>query len=226
MGVAENTGHPGLLPHIRGPAEFAAAFGVPRETVERLETYAELLRKWQRAVNLVAPSTLDDLWHRHFADSAQLLARAPNAKMWVDLGSGGGFPGLVVAILLANHKNQFVHLIESNGRKCAFLADVARRTGAAAKVHEGRIEDFVRGGQIGSADVITSRALAPLKLLLELAGGYWAERTLGLFLKGREARQEIHEALSRQQFVCNCVPSRTSGEGMIVEIRQLVLKGD
>jgi 16S rRNA (guanine527-N7)-methyltransferase len=116
-----------------------------------------------------------------------------------------------------------VHLIESNSRKCAFLADVVRHTGAAAKIHEGRIEDFVRGGQIGAADVVTSRALAPLKLLLQLAGGYWAERTLGLFLKGREARQEIDEALSRQQFVCNCVPSRTSGEGIIVEIRQLVL---
>lgn len=222
MASPNDAAHPGLLPHIDGPAAFAAAFQVPRETVEKLETYADLLRKWQWAVNLVAPSTLDDLWHRHFADSAQLLARAPNAQIWIDLGSGGGFPGLVIAILLANHENQFVHLIESNGRKCAFLADVARHTGAAARIHEGRIEDFVRGGQIGAADVVTSRALAPLKLLLELAGGYWAERTLGLFLKGREARQEIDEALSRQQFVCNCVPSRTSGEGIIVEIRDLV----
>lgn len=221
--ASRETAASGLLPHVRGPADFAAAFGVPRETVEKLEIYAELLRRWQRAVNLVAPSTLEDLWHRHFADSAQLLARAPNAEIWVDLGSGGGFPGLVIAILLANHENQLVHLIESNSRKCAFLADVARRTGAAAKIHEGRIEDLVRGGQIGAADVVTSRALAPLKLLLQLAGGYWAERTLGLFLKGREARQEIDEALSRQQFVCNCVPSRTSGEGIIVEIRQLVL---
>lgn len=212
---------PRALPHIGGPSDFAAAFAVPRETVEKLELYAELLRLWQRAVNLVAPSTLDDVWHRHFADSAQLLARAPTAEIWIDLGSGGGFPGLVIAILLANHENQLVHLIESNGRKCAFLSEVARHTGAAAEIHEGRIEDFACGGRIGRADVVTSRALAPLKLLLQLANGFFSERTLGLFLKGRDARQEIDEALKRQQFACDCVPSRTSGEGMIVEVRRL-----
>ena len=215
---------PGVLPHIAGPADFAAAFAVPRETVEKLEIYAGLLQKWQRAVNLVAPSTLEDVWHRHFADSAQLLAQAPNAKIWVDLGSGGGFPGLVIAILLANHENQFVHLIESNSRKCAFLSEVARHTGAAAEIHEGRVENFARGGQIGPADVVTSRALAPLKLLLQLAGGFWAERTLGLFPKGRDARQEIDEALRHHQFEYGCAPSRTSGEGMIVEVRHLISK--
>lgn len=214
---------PVALPHIRGPADFAAAFAVPRETVEKLELYADLLRQWQRAVNLVAPSTLDDVWHRHFADSAQLLGHAPNAKIWVDLGSGGGFPGLVIAILLANHENQFVHLIESNGRKCAFLSEVARHTGAAVEIHEGRIENFARGGQIGPADVVTSRALAPLKLLLHLAHGFFSERTLGLFLKGRDARQEIGEALPQWRFEFDCAPSRTSGEGMIVEVRNLIL---
>jgi 16S rRNA (guanine527-N7)-methyltransferase len=214
----------GSLPRIHGPGDFAAAFAVPRETVEKLETYAELLKKWQRAVNLVAPSTLDDVWHRHFADSAQLLDRAPNAKIWVDLGSGGGFPGLVIAILLANHENQFVHLIESNGRKCAFLSEVVRRTGVAAAIHEGRIEDFARGGRIGQADVVTSRALAPLKLLLQLASGFCSEGTLGLFLKGRDARQEIDEALSKWRFEFGCAPSRTSGEGMIVEVRNLISK--
>jgi 16S rRNA (guanine527-N7)-methyltransferase len=215
---------PAALPHIRGPADFAAAFAVPRETVEKLEVYADLLRQWQRAVNLVAPSTLDDVWHRHFADSAQLLARGRNAKKWLDLGSGGGFPGLVIAILLANHKNQFVHLIESNSRKCAFLSEVVRRTGAAAEIHEGRVEHFARGGQIGPVDVVTSRALAPLKLLLELAHGFCSERTLGLFLKGRDARQEIDEALLRWRFEYTCVPSRTSGEGMIVEVGNLASK--
>lgn len=212
------------LPHIRGPADFAAAFTVPRETVEKLEIYAGLLQKWQSAVNLVAPSTVDDVWHRHFTDCAQLVNHAPNAEIWVDLGSGAGFPGLVIAIILANHENHIVHVIESNSRKCAFLSEVARKTGAHVKIHEGRIEDFARGGRIGVADVVTSRALAPLKLLLQLAGGFWAERTLGLFLKGRDARQEIDEALRRYQFEYDCTPSRTSGEGVIVEVRNLASK--
>ena len=209
------------LPYIRGPADFAAAFAVPRETVEKLETYAESLRMWQRAVNLVAPSTLEDVWHRHFTDCAQLINHAPNAEIWVDLGSGAGFPGLVIAIILANHENHLVHLIESNSRKCAFLSEVARKTGAPVKVHEGRIEDIARGGRIGPADVVTSRALAPLNLLLQLAGGFWAERTLGLFLKGQGVRQEIDEALRQHQFEYDCASSRTSGEGMIVEVRNL-----
>jgi 16S rRNA (guanine527-N7)-methyltransferase len=217
---------PGEARHISGREDFAALFSVPRETLERLELYAELLRKWQRAVNLVAPSTLDDIWHRHFTDCAQLIHRAPNAKIWTDLGSGAGFPGLVIAIVLANHENHTVHLIESNGRKCAFLSDVIRRTGAPAVVHEGRIEDIARGGRIGPADVVTSRALAPLGLLLQLAASFFAERTVGLFLKGREARQEIDEALRRWQFAYDCTPSRTSGEGRIVEIRQLISQGD
>ncbi len=144
------------LKHIRGPEDFAAAFSVPRETVEKLELYAALLAQWQRAVNLVSPSTLNDIWHRHFADSAQILAFAPDARNWIDLGSGGGFPGLVIAILVANHENHDVHLIESNSRKCAFLSDVARRTGTAVKVHEGRIEDIATRGQLGTADVVTS----------------------------------------------------------------------
>ena len=223
-GIDEGTTPP--LPHIAGPKEFAAAFGVPRETVDKLELYADLLRKWQRTVNLVAPSTLGDLWHRHFADSAQLLAHAPDAKIWVDLGSGGGFPGLVIAIMLANHENQCVHLIESNSRKCAFLAEVARGTGAPVKVHEGRIEDFARGGHLGTVDVVTSRALAPLTSLLGLARGFFTERTIALFLKGREADQEIEEARRHWRFEVRSAPSRTGGDGSIVEVRTLIPKGD
>jgi 16S rRNA (guanine527-N7)-methyltransferase len=217
---------PGPPRHIAGPAQFADLFRVPRETLEKLELYAELLRQWQKAVNLVAPSTLDDVWHRHFTDCAQLINRAPNAKIWVDLGSGAGFPGLVIAIILANHENHCVHLVESNGRKCAFLSEVARRTGAPAKVHEGRIEDHARGGRIGLADVVTSRALAPLEILLDLASPFFSEGTLGLFLKGKEARQEIEAAMGQWQFAYDCTPSRTSGEGRIVEIGKLISKGD
>lgn len=214
------------LKHIRGPDDFAAAFSVPRETVEKLELYAALLAQWQRAVNLVSPSTLNDIWHRHFADSAQILAFAPDARNWIDLGSGGGFPGLVIAILVANHENHDVHLIESNSRKCAFLSDVARRTGTAVKVHEGRIEDIATRGQLGTADVVTSRALAPLVRLLGLSCGFFGENTTGLFLKGREARDEMKEAEELWQLDRRCIPSRTSTDGWIVEVRHLIAKGD
>lgn len=209
------------LSHIHGPLEFAAAFGATREVVEKLQLYESLLLTWQKAVNLVAPSTLDAIWHRHFADSAQLLSRGVKAKSWVDLGSGGGFPGLVIAILLTNHENHSVHLVESNSRKCAFLHEVARRTGAAVTIHEGRIEDLARGGQIGKADAVTSRALASLGQLLGLARPFFATDTIGLFLKGREAEQEIAEARKLWSFESVCVPSRTSSEGRVVEVTQL-----
>src|SRR6476469_8687725 len=129
------------------PADFAAAFDVSRETLDRLAIYEALLRQWQKAINLVAPSTLDAVWHRHFGDSAQIVRLAPHARSWTDLGSGAGFPGLVVAILLADREQQSspsprgggepayvksapgITLIESDSRKCAFLREVARKTG-------------------------------------------------------------------------------------------------
>ncbi len=214
------------LTHIGGPAEFSTAFGVSREVVEKLELYAALLQTWQRAVNLVAPSTFGDLWHRHFADSAQLSGLAPTSKSWIDLGSGGGFPGLVIAILLANQENHVVHLIESNSRKCAFLSEVVRRTGAPAVVHEGRIEDIARGGQAGVADIVTSRALAPLSHLFGMAHGFFAENTRGLFLKGRDAGPELDEARRNWRFEYTCLPSRTSGDGRIIEVRGLISQGE
>lgn len=207
---------------IRGPTDFARAFRVPRETVDKLELYADLLKQWQKAVNLVSPATLDHIWQRHFADSAQLVGLAPEAKSWVDLGSGGGFPGLVIAIMLTNHQNHVVHLIESNSRKCAFLSEVARQTGVQAVIHEGRVENIALGGRVGRADIVTSRALAPLNLLLGLASGFLAENTRGLFLKGRDAQQEIDEALMHRKFDYRCQPSCTSGESHIVEITRLI----
>jgi 16S rRNA (guanine527-N7)-methyltransferase len=207
------------LSTVRNGEDFARAFGVPRETVDKLAVYATLLQAWQKAVNLVAPSTLDSIWHRHFADSAQILSHSPDARSWIDLGSGGGFPGLVIAILLANHENRVVHLIESNGRKCAFLSEVIRKTGAPARVHQGRIEDIVASGALGTADVVTSRALAPLATLLGTSSGFFGDNSTGLFLKGREARQEIAEAEKNWRFDYECIPSRTGGEGSIVIIR-------
>jgi 16S rRNA (guanine527-N7)-methyltransferase len=116
---------------------------VSRETYERLSALVGLVRKWQKAENLVAASTLDAMWTRHVADSAQLVALFPRAGHWLDLGSGGGFPGLVTAILLGGSDRGMVHLVESNARKCAFLRTAARETGAPATIHHGRIENIL-----------------------------------------------------------------------------------
>jgi 16S rRNA (guanine527-N7)-methyltransferase len=211
---------PAILPTIRTAADFGRAFSVSHETLERLELYAALLRQWQKAVNLVAPATLDEVWHRHFADSAQLAALAPEARNWLDLGTGAGFPGLVIAILCANHQNRSVHLVESNSRKCAFLQEVARRTGVSVAIHEGRIEDVARGGRAGELDVVTARALAPLDRLIPLAEGFFSDRTVGLFLKGRDASREVEEAEKRGGFSFLAHPSRVHSEGSIIEVRR------
>ena len=155
----------------------------------------DLLAQWQRTINLVAPSTLPDIWSRHFANSAQLLALAPpGAKRWLDLGSGAGFPGLVVALMLAGRRGARVALIESDTRKAAFLAEVARRTGAPVDIYPLRIEKSATQAKLGAIDVITARALAPLPRLLELAQPYFSTATVGLFLKGREAQAEVEAA--------------------------------
>jgi 16S rRNA (guanine527-N7)-methyltransferase len=206
-------------------SDFERAFSVPRETVERLTIYEALLRQWQKATNLIAPSTLDEIWPRHFADSAQLVALAPDAANWLDLGSGAGFPGLVIAIIVANHDTRSVHLVESNSRKCAFLSEVARRTGVRVTIHESRIEDAARGGRVKDVDVVTARALAPLDRLLDLAEGFFSDKTVGLFLKGREAPREIEEAQGRQHFSFCSIPSRVNGEGSIVQVRRVGLSG-
>ncbi len=208
---------------IEGPADFARAFSVSHETLEKLELYAALLIKWQKAVNLVAPATIPDLWQRHFADSAQLLRLAPRAKIWVDLGSGGGFPALVIAIMLANQQECCVHLIESNARKCAFLSEAVRQTGAPARVHNARIADVAASGAVPAASVVTARALAPLDALLELALPFFGNASAALFLKGREAGVEIAEARKRWVFDVKIHPSISDAQGQILEIGNPVL---
>jgi 16S rRNA (guanine527-N7)-methyltransferase len=203
---------------IKDAQDFAGAFSVSRETLERLGTYEALLRRWQQTINLVAPSTLPDIWGRHFADSAQLLALAPpGAKRWLDLGSGAGFPGLVVAILLAERGGQ-VTLIESDSRKAAFLREVARQTGAPVDILCERIE---KGATQAKVDVITARALAPLPRLLDLSAPYFSSDTVGLFLKGREVPSEIEAARRRWQFSVKLHPSLTDPDARIVVVRAL-----
>src|SRR5262249_8248271 len=138
-------------------ARALSAVPVSRETAARLDHFLDLLLKWQQTTNLIAPSTIREVWTRHVLDSLQLLPLAPGAGTWVDLGSGGGFPGLVIACALAGRRDAKVHLIESNRRKAGFLREAARHLGVSALVHATRIEDFVDTfGE--SADVVTARA--------------------------------------------------------------------
>ena len=209
--------------HIDTAAAFAETFDVSRETVERLEIYADLLATWQRAVNLVAPGTLPEVWHRHFADSAQLLAFAPaDVCHWLDLGSGAGFPGLVVAILLADpRKGAKVTLVESDVRKGAFLREVARQTEAPVEILSTRIEKLPTQNSIGRVDVVSARALAPMARLIELAEPFMDDQTVGLFPKGREAEVEVRDGLDASRFVCRLVPSLTDDQGRIAIVRRI-----
>ena len=204
---------------ISGPTDFAEAFKVPRETIHRLSRYANLLAHWQKTTNLVAASTLPGLWGRHFADSAQLLTLAKNARLWLDLGSGAGFPGLVVAILNAGRPDFRMHLVESSRKKCAFLAEVARETAAPVEIYAMRIEDLAESAH--RLDVVSARALAPLPRLFELASPFFGPETRGLFLKSREAAAEIAEARRGWDFTARLHPSLTAPDSHIVEVTAL-----
>jgi len=207
---------------ITGPEDFARSFGVSRETIDQLLTYEALLRQWQRTINLVAPSTLDAVWSRHFADSAQLFPLAPEGALrWLDLGSGAGFPGLVLGIMLGCRPGARITLVESDTRKAAFLSEVARRTGAPVDIRPERIEKCATQSKLGAIDVITARALAPLPRLLELAAPAFSAHTVALFLKGREAEAEVDAAREQWAFDATLRPSLTDAGGRIVTIRAL-----
>lgn len=192
------------LPKGEGPEAFAASRAVSPAVLERLAKYVALLRTWQKAKNLVGPSTLDHVWTRHIADSAGVLDAAPWAKRWADLGSGAGFPGIVVAILLSETPGAHVHLVESNGRKAAFLKAAIRETGAPASVSADRIEavlaDPARVAPAGPVEAVSARALAPLDKLLGLAEPLLAAGAVGVFHKGRDLDREVCEARALWSF--------------------------
>ncbi len=192
---------------------------VSRETAERLDILARELRRWQEIKNLVGPGTLDQVWMRHIADSLQLLDVAQEAKTWVDLGSGAGFPGLVLAITGFERNGMRVDLVESNGRKCAFLRHVARLTGTSVTIHQARVEAVI--GRFQGANIVTARALAPLPQLLAWAEPLLTTGTIGLFPKGREAAAELTEAAKSWRFEAELVPSRIDSDGQIVRIHSL-----
>jgi 16S rRNA (guanine527-N7)-methyltransferase len=206
---------------ISSAAEFAAAFNVSGKTIERLVLFAALLHSWQKAVNLVGANTLDAVWSRHFSDSAQLLGLAPDAKTWLDLGSGGGFPGLVIAILGAEAAGLKVTLVESDQRKVAFLRDVARQTRIPVDILPMRIETAATQARLQLVDVVTARALAPLDKLLVLAAPFFAPATVGLFPKGRNALAEVAVARRHWGFEAALVPSITAADARIAVIRHL-----
>ena len=192
---------------------------VSRETLERIDAFVELFLRWQRAVHLVAAADLSKLWTRHIADSLQLIEFAPAANKWVDLGSGGGFPGLVIALAFGAREKGFVHLIESDQRKAAFLRDAIRLTRAPATVYAERVESAAKR-LAADADVVTARALAPLPRLLELAAPFFARGIPALFPKGQDVDNELTESTKSWNIQATIVPSRTHPHGKIVIVER------
>jgi len=190
---------------------------VSRETESRLDRYLDLLGQWQTKTNLVAPSTLPHLWTRHVADSLQLLTLAPDARTWVDLGSGGGFPGIVLACALAEKPGSVVHLVERNSKKAAFLREALRITSAPGIVHATGIEDIVDSIQ-GPIDCVTARALAPLHQLIGFAEPLVGKGAKALFLKGQDVEAELTEATKYWNIKPILHSSLTGGHGWIVEL--------
>lgn len=198
------------------PEEFMRSTDVSRETLDALSTYAALLTKWQPRINLVGSKTLPNLWRRHMLDSAQLAPLIPEtAKTLVDIGSGGGFPGLVLGIIT----DLQVHLVESDQRKSAFLREAARATGVSDRVSvlTKRAETL----KMSNIDVISSRALAPLEDLLTLSEGLWAPKTIGLFLKGKRHNEELTAANYAWYIESESVPSVTDPDAVILRIQSV-----
>jgi 16S rRNA (guanine527-N7)-methyltransferase len=220
---------------VYGPLDFARDSEVTRETLSLVNTYVELLKDWNQRVNLVADSTLADVWRRHIWDSAQLAPLVPpHTKTIVDLGSGAGFPGLVLAILLYANPPPLagegdrraaavegaiprVHLIESIAKKCRFLEAVIAATGAPATVHNARAEDVKNL----KADLVTARAVAPLERLFPLAHPFFGPKTTGLFLKGRSLNDELTAATKSWHLDATPIPSRSDPSGFVLRVQGL-----
>ena len=199
------------------PASFFP--NVSRETLVLLEEYAALLAKWNPVINLVSKSTLPDVWQRHMRDSAQLWPLCPKgARLWVDMGSGGGFPGIVIAILAAELAPEMrVILIESDQRKATFLRTVAQTLGLELRVESQRAEDVPPLG----ADVVSALALTALSGLLPLAQRHLAENGVAIFPKGQSAAQELTDALELWQFAVTKTPSETDHQAVVLQIRDI-----
>ncbi len=192
---------------------------VSRETEDRLAAFVDLLDRWRKMTNLVADSTFPSVWTRHIADSAQLIGLAPEAKRWVDMGSGAGFPGLVIAIQLADVPGAVVHCIESDQRKCAFLREAARVTGAAARIHPKRVE-AIEPLSLGGVDAVTARAFAPLPLTLKLARPWLGRGATAVFPRGESARDQLAALPEATAYAIEALPSVVNPKAAILRIRQ------
>lgn len=192
---------------------------VSRETFDKLTAFETVFRKWAQRINLVAPSTLDDAWERHILDSAQVVKLGGDAKSWLDIGSGGGFPGLIIASMIVERAGASIDLVESNRKKAGFLQAVVGELRLPARVHAKRIEDV--HGAIRAPEILSARALAPLPLLLELSAPWLQAGTTALFHKGRDYRQEIEDSAHQWGFDLVEHPSLTDAQGVILEIRNL-----
>lgn len=186
---------------------------VSRETAERMLEFEALFLKWAARINLVAQSTLDNVWTRHVLDSAQIFRLAPDAEAWVDLGSGGGFPGLVIAVLRGDQRGRKIHLVESSRKKAAFLQNAISVLHLQAEVHADRVESVA--GQLPTKATVSARALAPLHILLELSFPFLGR---GLFHKGRDYRSEV--AISRDAWAFDLIdhPSLIAPDSVILDI--------
>jgi 16S rRNA (guanine527-N7)-methyltransferase len=193
---------------------------VSRETAEKLDRFVALLLDWQGRTNLIAPSTVSQLWTRHIADSLQLVDLAPTARIWIDVGSGAGFPGVVIACALADDAGAQVHLIDSNVKKAAFLREAQRVTAAPAVIHCARMEAVT--ATLERADVVCARAVAPLNPLLHLCFPLMKKtKALGLFPKGENAQAELQEAALSWRMQVKMVKSRTNPKASIIAVRDL-----
>jgi 16S rRNA (guanine527-N7)-methyltransferase len=197
--------------HIEQPLsekEFQHQLGIDKAAMDRLLCYAEMLRTWQARINLVSTSSLNDIWRRHMLDSAQLKKFIrPSDQTILDLGSGAGFPGLVLGIITGLP----IHLVESNNKKCSFLREVARKTDTNVVIHQDRIESL----NAFSADIITSRALAPLENLIAYSAEFLAENSRCLFLKGAKGGQELTQARKKWNMIVTEAESLSDASGVI-----------
>jgi len=203
-------------PHDRARA--LALVPVAPEVEARLALYVELIGRWRKVANLISEASFAEVWTRHIADSAQLLALAPQARRWVDIGSGAGFPGIVIAIQLADVAGARVHCIESDRRKCAFLREVVRATGVPAEIHAARIES-IDPETLAPVDAVTARALAPLPRLVEFATVWIAQGAVGVFPRGRSAAAQLAAHPPAPDLAIDLVASKLDPDSAIVRVR-------
>lgn len=193
-----------------------AGLDVSRETLQRLSAYVELLLQWQKRINLISPATVPEIWTRHILDSTQLMQIKPQARDWLDLGSGGGLPGLVIGCFLADVPGGHIHLVESNGKKAAFLRHVAISLDLPVHVTVGRIEDVLES--LPQPEIVTARALASLTDLIGYTNLLLKKGGIGLFPKGRDAEEELTEAQRNWQFSVTLHRSVTDSAAEIIEV--------